>query len=387
MNTVTERDKRLLKRAKAVLYGNLVEGTEGTWKGKCVIPAFGPYKGLWNWDSAFHARTLALIDGDLAYNQIHAFFDIQKEDGMFPDALWAWEPITVFDRITKPPVMAWAFAEAYKRCPKEDELGVAYEKFVANEKFWVEKRSHNGLFHYDCCDRDDEWQKYSKYESGWDTSPRFDKGCDNLWCVDLNCFMVMTYRALAFIAEKLGKAAESNKWIEKADALSDNIVKKLWDDDNKCFYDYDYVGQKFSGILSPASFMPLYVGIATEEQAKCMAKYAANADFEYPAMPTVAYSDKSYSSSDYWRGPTWLNVAYYACVGLRNYGYEKLFDEISDKILNWCDVEETGIYEYYDSKTGKGCGAKDFSWSACFIIEFIKEINKLSNSEINALLK
>lgn len=384
---ILERDKNLLKRAKDVLYGNLVDGNEKTWRGKCVIPAFGPYKGLWNWDSAFHARTLSLMDGELAYNQIHAFFDIQKEDGMFPDALWAWEPITVFDRITKPPVMTWAFAETYKRCPKQEELKNAYEKFIANERFWTEKRMQDGLFHYDCCDRNEEWEKYAKYESGWDTSPRFDEACANLWCVDLNCFMVMTYRALAFIAERLRKTMEAEEWLEKADALSNAILQRLWDDEKKCFYDYDYVRKEFSDVLSPASFMPLYIGIATQEQAKYMASYAADSTLEYPGMPTVSYADKAYASSDYWRGPTWLNVAYYACVGLKNYGYTDLFRDISERILTWCDDEKTGVYEYYDSKTGKGCGAKNFSWSACFIIEFIKEIYGFSNGEMSALLK
>ena len=41
------------------------------------------------------------------------------------------------------------------------------------------------------------------------------------------------------------------------------------------------------------------------------------------------------------------------------------------RLLDMCHKETTGIYEYYDSKTGKGVGAKQFGWSAVFIIELI----------------
>ena len=40
-------------------------------------------------------------------------------------------------------------------------------------------------------------------------------------------------------------------------------------------------------------------------------------------------------------------------------------------MLDMCFNEKSGIYEYYDSKTGKGLGAKQFSWSSAFIIEAI----------------
>lgn len=75
---------------------------------------------------------------------------------------------------------------------------------------------------------------------------------------------------------------------------------------------------------------------------------------------------------DYWRGPTWLNVAFFAITGLRKYGYEELYQAYKENILNMVDSEKKGIFEYYNSKTGKGIGAKQFSWSAVFVLEFLK---------------
>jgi putative isomerase len=88
-------------------------------------------------------------------------------------------------------------------------------------------------------------------------------------------------------------------------------------------------------------------------------------------MPTVSYNDPEYSATDYWRGPTWLNTAYYAVKGLKNYGFVELANAYKERILEMCAKEESGIYEYYNSKTGRGLGAYQFGWSAVFIQEFI----------------
>ena len=86
-------------------------------------------------------------------------------------------------------------------------------------------------------------------------------------------------------------------------------------------------------------------------------------------MPTAPFSDANYSN-DYWRGPTWLNVAYFAAKGLKDYGHQ-VAEDIKEWILNACYNEKGGIYENYDSKTGKGLCCDHFSWSSVFIIEFI----------------
>ena len=36
-----------------------------------------------------------------------------------------------------------------------------------------------------------------------------------------------------------------------------------------------------------------------------------------------------------------------------------------------CDADKDGIFENYDSRTGKGLGCPHFSWSCVFINEFI----------------
>ena len=40
--------------------------------------------------------------------------------------------------------------------------------------------------------------------------------------------------------------------------------------------------------------------------------------------PTVAYEEPSFDPVGYWRGRTWVNMAYFALRGLKWYGYDEL---------------------------------------------------------------
>ena len=168
----------------------------------------------------------------------------------------------------KPPVLVWVCAIMDRRNPDNEYLKRIYPKFVANAGFWERERGgdKDGLFHYG--------GKIPNFEAGWDDSVRWDKGCGNLWAIDLNCYMVMAYRSLAYMAERLSLPAEKQKWLDKAKALGKHINKTLWSDADGAYMDRDRASGKFSGVLSPASFMPLYVKIATRERAAAMYKLA-----------------------------------------------------------------------------------------------------------------
>lgn len=243
-----------------------------------------------------------------------------------------------------------------------------YPKLVLNENWWVNNRQFNGLFHYDANNpKDVNYITHVKYESGWDNSPRWDKGISEYWAIDLNCFMVMFYRSLSFFAKELGLEKEHINWVEKEKALSLLINEKMWDTKAECYFDTNRFTKKHSAVMSPASFMPLFVEIAFENQAKSMCNIAKK--YFKEKMPTVDFESPNYST-DYWRGPTWLNVAYFAAKGLKNYGFA-VADIIKDNILTMCYKEKSGIYENYDSVTGKGLCCNHFSWSCVFINEFI----------------
>jgi glycogen debranching enzyme len=64
----------------------------------------------------------------------------------------------------------------------------------------------------------------------------------------------------------------------------------------------------------------------------------------------------------YWRGPTWVNTAWFAWLGLKRLGYEEEARTMAAGLLG--AAEREGLREYYDPRDGRGLGARDFAWSA-----------------------
>ena len=370
----TDEENELLNRGVHILLGNILVGEELPWHPRrCIVPGLKWFRGIWNWDTAFHAMGARHWDLELAKECIEGFIQFQCEDGMFPDVIF--ETGRIASRSAKPPVLPWA---AELVCREKEDLEFikrVYPKFVFNEQYWSEKRCDSGLFYYDAREPEKElYERYIRYESGWDDSVRWDKTILELWPIDLNCFMVMFYRAMKYLATQLELEQDVSKWEEKEVNLVYLINQELWDDAQKSYVDVNRMTKEKSDVLSPASFMPLYIGIASQDRAECMNRLACDKNKFYSGMPTVAYDHPEHSDG-YWRGRTWLNVAYFAAKGLKDYGFP-VADEIKATILGWCSKYKEAIHENYNSLTGEPMGHADFSWSAAFVMEFILEWTK-----------
>ena len=360
---------KLLERAVNVLESNTYD--EGTYPWSpyvCISPCKGRFNGIWNWDSAFHAMAVSRWNPSLAWDCIMGFTKYQLDNGMFPDVIF--ENGDVVDKFSKPPVLPWVTAIVYSRDRNLDNLRELYTRFVKNEHFLRSSRICDGLFYYGAQDKtDDKYEKRASFESGWDDSVRWDKTASGWWPIDLNCYMVMFYRSMAFMARELELIDEAYNWERREIEMRVLINERLWDPDNKYYADTDRFTGKQSDVLTPASFMPLFAEIAPPTYALAMNKLAIDKSKFDSRMPTVTFDNPQFSQT-YWRGPTWLNTAFFAAKGLKNYDFPVAY-KIRDTILNWCIKEQNGIFENYDSITGKGLYCNNFSWSAAFIIEFL----------------
>lgn len=367
---VSERDKTILDAAYEVLKKNTIHSKNAPWGDVPVVsPWSGPCAGIWNWDSAFHAMTVSRFDTPLAKSCIDAFTAFQLPFGMFPDVIHVDGRIC--DNYGKPPVLPWATLIVFRRDGDRDFLRRNFDRYVKNASFWEENRCDRGLFYYSAQQHPEaEDYLHPRWESGWDNSPRWDEfPIVDLFAIDLNCYMVLFYRAMAEMAEILGEKRQD--WDAKAKALAGRIEATLFDETRNTYADRNRKNGKFLTVLSPASFMPLYIGTASEERAAAMETLAADPKKFYPGMPTVTYDCPAFSK-DYWRGQTWLNVAFFAVKGLADYGFCKTAGEIREYILSMAyDNLPRGIFENYDSVNRRGLFNNSFSWSAAFLIEFI----------------
>lgn len=362
-----DRDSRLKHRAIKCLKDNTTE-YEGN---RLIVPSRYTYKGVWNWDSMFHAVAVSKWNRELALEQIRYFTDRQAKNGMYCDCFLFNRQVG--DRHSKPPLVAWALSEILKDDKTIAYLDQFYGNIKNNLKFWENFRTEDGLFKYGAEMSCDLYVQDCKNESGWDNSVRWDCGAENVWAIDLNSYIALTYKIMSDFAKHLGLHSESEEFKAKYIDLGKKINERLWCEELGAYCDYNFLEQGFTGVISPASFFPLFAGVADNDKAETMSKMMKDNYKFYPLLPTVSYDCVKYSSNDYWRGPTWLNVAYFALKGLKKYGYIELYNEYKDRLLNMCDKEKRGIFEYYDSKSGKGLGAKQFGWSAAFILQFIND--------------
>ena len=361
--------QKIMEEAKRVLYGNIYVEDEKLGAAnrvlftarRVIVPSNPYYYGFWNWDGAFHMIGAALHnDRELARDQAETMFALQLDDGMFIDCARV-DGSRVAD-FSKPPVWPWAFQTADEILPLGDDfLAYSFPKLDANMKWWERERFDGTLFSY----------RVHPYESGMDDSPRFDKpfAIDDIWAVDANGFMYSAYQGMAYISKRIGREAEEKEYLRKAGQLKQKINRLLFCEELGAFCDFDKRSGKFTGHLSPMSFVPLFANCAEKDQAQGMGKIAASPEFFYDGMPTIAYNSNCFDARLFWRGPCWLNTAYFAVKGLANYGFGPLALDYCRRILSW--IEKEGFWEYYDTKKNCGIGQKNFSWSSVFGVLFV----------------
>ncbi len=363
------RDMALLSASYDVLKKNTIERDDAPWGPDPVIsPWMGPKAGIWNWDSAFHAITVSRYDERLAKSCIDSFVKYILPNGLLPDVVRINGEVV--DNFGKPPVMAWSVLTVFERTRDMDFLRRNYDALIKNACFWERYRMDRGMF-FNSAQKDPyaNNSKHPMYESGWDNSPRWDNGIVNLWTVDLNCYMVLFYRSMAKIACYLGE--DERPWQKKAGDLARLIENWLFDESQQAYVDLDRENGAYSKILSPGSFLPLFVGVSSQAHAEAMNRLARDPQKFYPGMPSVAYDDPAYSKG-YCRGPSWLHVAYFAIKGLYDYGYGQTANGIKEFLLDLVYEQlPYGLFENYDSIERKGGSNSLFSWSAAFVIEMI----------------
>ena len=292
------------------------------------------FMGVYLWDSSFIAQVWKPWDSKAAEDVLLAVLDNAAPDGRLKHF------VSPYDKsdLTQPPVIAWSTWSLYDWSGDMDFLAHAYP-VLKNYNQWLyqNRRLPCGLFFW----------KHS-YESGIDNSPRFvttdEKpvlDVQKLAAIDLNSYVFQQNVLLAKMAETLGKNSEAGEFKKNADDLEALINAQLWDEQTGLYYDRNMETNQLVKIKTIASLIPLFCGAPDAAKAKRLREHAMNpAEFNtYFPLPSVARNDKTFEK-DCWRGPVWINTAYMAVMGLKNYGYE---DDAADLAWKLAD----GVYKNY----------------------------------------
>lgn len=386
-----EKYERLYYKCLSVQKEN-VYSPEGKIPCRWTTPDRIPHRFMWLWDSAFHAITFAQYDTEMAKDCIRAVLSLQAEDGFIAHMM---SPDGFISELTQPQVLAWGVWEVYK---KEKDKEFLRECVPALAKFliWTIKnrdKNGNGLL---------EWFTEPDYteckcgESGLDNCPRFDFDIQ-MDAVDFSTYLCNDAKYVCKIYEELGDKENAEYFRRIHESTKEKINALLWSEEDGLYYDRLF-GGVLTKVATPSSFLPMFAGICSQEQADKMVKVLLDEKRFWTAMPVPSMpKDSEVYDIDMWRGCSWLNINYFIMIGLLKYGYNDIAETLRERtlgtVLKW--YEKTGnLFEFYDADD-KICpfylkrkgeqpetpdyrvhihAITDFNWSTCFTMLFLLNV-------------
>lgn len=370
--------------AEEVLRGNWVEGSHGGMRFTYTQPSPGRYPWQWYWDSCFAAICRRRFEPERARAELESLLAAQRPDGFIGHTVF-WDSRVSLSRYSfynvlsrqslqtetiQPPLLAWAWSIAVG--------DPAAEPRIAAQADWLTRNRD--------LDGDGLLWIVQPDESGLDASPKFDP----VWGRHANGrigfpLLVAANRRRRFDARRIRDDGDpvlcevivNTLWSLSLQALgrpsvTPALVERLWDERSGLFLDEAQPGGARPGVATIAALAPLALPDLPEPIGRRLVEehLLSERGFLTPVgPPSVAVGEPAYEPGGghgpirrYWRGPTWINTAWLCWLGLRRLGYDDAADNMANGLIG--AVEREGLWEYYDPRTGKGLGARNFAWSA-----------------------
>jgi alpha,alpha-trehalase len=358
-----------------------------------LVPAYEQshsfdFNELYYWDSYFMLQ--GLLDKDhkeLVMGILEDLISLFKRYHVIPNA-----SRTYLTGHSQPPLLTSFIFDIYDAYKLDDDW-LKNKIEIAKEEYhtvWMgtkkpnERLVYEGLSRYYDINHIDD---LAEAESGWDMTPRFSRRALNYLPVDLNSLLYKYESDFARAAEILGDKKENKLWKTAMEKRAQTIHRLMWDRINNLYFDYNYTKKKRSHVASLASFYPLWCGMASEPQAKKLAKSLAR--FEYRgglATTDTATMNRfmPYSIAMQWAYPNgWAPLHFITVKGLQKYGYNDQAKKIAMKWLktnlDWFNAHGVFLEKYnvvspkeppanglYPSQTG-------FGWTNAVFENFCQE--------------
>ena len=305
------------------------------------------YKEMYYWDNFFLVEAmLAAGKVETAKGIVDNLLYMIDKFGLVPNA----NRYYMLSR-SHPPLLTSMILSVHKHTKDKKWLNKAFGLAEAEyRQVWTGKmQPHNrqvfkGLSrHYDI----NVIHEMAEAESGWDYTPRFDNRCLDFIPVDLNSYL---HKYETDMIQIRGPLEEPGEWQLKADARVEAMRKYMWDKQAGLYLDYDFINRRKSQTVSLASYMPLFVGLASSDEAEA-ARQALNR-FETKWGLATTSLDGGMHVAKQWALPNgWAPLHYTVIKGLERYGYYEDAARIAEKWLklNLKVFDKTGrFFEKYN---------------------------------------
>ena len=329
-----------------------------------AFPSRGTYPSPYLWDSCFQNLGTELFNPRLAADSLMLFVENLRVDGKMPAFLCStW----VHPGQSQPPLVGWAAARLVEKTGDERLAARLLPGLRRNTRWWLSQRmTRFGLV-----------AALNGMEVGWDDSPRFDQG--PIVACDLNSYLLLQMRACAQFARMGGDEAGAEELGAQAEAYAARMVEVLYDRETGLFWDLSVEHGHPVRIKTPACFLPLLAGVPLPPGAakRAVADYLLNPAcfFAEVPFPVVAYDEPSYQSGKWWRGPTWINVAYLMLMVLDRLDFTEAAASARERLYRMM-VADGNLRELFDSQTGEGLGAFEYGWTAAICLRLHQELGE-----------
>lgn len=184
-------------------------------------------------------------------------------------------------------------------------------------------------------------------ESGWDYSSRWFEDRHSMKTirttkiipVDLNSLIYNLEATLARVCIAHGSNADAKAFDARAKNRKKLLQSLFFDEASGMFMDLTLSEFAVTGTLSLAAAYPLFFGIATDEQAECVAR-CIQRDF----LKAGGWVTSNYDTGQQWDSPNgWAPLQWITYCGLERYGYH---DEARLGATRWIE-DNIAIYRKY----------------------------------------
>ena len=224
-------------------------------------------------------------------------------------------------------------------------------------------------------------------ESGWDYSSRWLKDINDLSTihttdilpVDLNALLYNLEKTIARGCELTNDSEKLDFYNNRAEARKKAILQYLYFAPNGLFMDFDFTIGEPTYVPSLATMYPLFYGIATDEQAKTVAKNIQESFLRAGGVnSTVHQTGQQWDAPNGWAPLQWMTIK-----GLSNYNQNELANTIKDRwiAVNTKVYKNTGKmvekYNVQDASLEGGGGEypvqDGFGWSNGVLLRLLSE--------------
>ncbi len=348
--------------AYAKLQPQSIRPAEGFIKYDYLIPA-GFYKQMWDWDGFFIGSHLAQQSPEQAkYLKwwVLDFAGAIDKDGYVAGCITTKGPRPLMGKFAMKPFLAQGAVIASERMGDYTWVQPIWESMrkVISYREQTQFDPKWGLFFWE-----------NAISSGADNNVELTNDPNEkstILATDISTFQFREYKAMAQLADKLGKPGEATEYRKKAADLKAAMLAHMWFAGEQMFYNIRRDTGKPVKRISYSNFVPLVDDILAEKDAREMIRrYLLNKDFMLApyGIRSLSKQDPDYNNNaiiipySNWQGPIWINANYLNYISLKRYGFNQEAAELADTLgkMVVADIKKWGsMHENYDAETGLG---------------------------------